>query len=180
MVGEAGKRLAQIEACEGAAGNISLCLRRNVEPSAHFPLEEEIELPQAVPELAGATFIVSGSGSRLWEISDDPTANVACIVVDEGGRTGRLLTSQRRAFQRVTSGFNSHLAVHYDHVLARTLEFHAVVHAQPLHLTYLSHIARYQDQRSLNLRLMRWEPAEVINLPEGIASCPFAFPALLN
>jgi rhamnulose-1-phosphate aldolase len=176
MMGEAGKRLAEIGACEGAAGNITLCLRRTVDLRDRFPLEEEVELPQAVPDLVGATFIVSGSGRRLRQISDDPPANVACIVVNEGGRTGRLLTSQRRGFQKVTSEFNSHLAVHNDRVFAENLDFHALVHAQPLHLTYLSHIDRYRDERFLNSRLMRWQPETIINFPEGIGALPFFIP----
>ena len=80
MMGEAGLHLADIEASEGAAGNISVCMRWSVEPRTRFPVVNEIKLPQAVPELAGATFLVSGSGRRLREIIDDPTANIACIV----------------------------------------------------------------------------------------------------
>ena len=93
MMGAAGRHMAEIEACEGAAGNISVCMRWPVEPHALFPIVSEVELSKPVPELAGATFLVSGSGRRLREIIDDPTANVACIVVNEGGKTGQLHTS---------------------------------------------------------------------------------------
>ena len=65
-----------------------------------FQLCDEIELPQPVPELAGATFLVSGSGRRLREIIDEPTANIACIVVNEGGDTGRIYTSYHRRFEQ--------------------------------------------------------------------------------
>lgn len=176
MMGEAGRHLAEIEASEGAAGNISMCLRWQVEPRNFFPTINEIELPQAVPELAGATFLVSGSGRRLREIIDEPTASIACIVVNEGGKTGKLYTSPHKRFERVTSEFNSHLAVHYDQVCATDTNFHAVVHAQPLHLTYLSHIPRYQDEKYLNTHLLRWQPETIINLPEGIGFIPFRIP----
>jgi rhamnulose-1-phosphate aldolase len=176
MMGEAGRHLANIEASEGAAGNISICLRWPIELRTRFSLISDIELPQPIPELAGATFIVSGSGRRLREIVDEPTANLACIVVDEGGRTGKLHTSFQRRFERVTSEFNSHLAVHYDQVCATGTNFHAVVHAQPLHLTYLSHIPRYQDVTYLNTHLLRWQPENIINLPEGIGFIPFELP----
>ncbi len=176
MMGEAGRRLAEIEASEGAAGNISVCLRWPVEPRSRFPLMEEIELPQRVPELAGATFLVTGSGRRLRELPDVPTAHIACIVVDDGGRTGRLYTSYHRRFERVTSEFNSHLAVHYDQMAASGANFHAVIHAQPMHITYLSHVPRYQDERTLNTRLLRWQPETIVNLPEGIGFIPFAVP----
>jgi len=176
MMGEAGKHLANIEASEGAAGNISICIRWSVEPRTRFPLVDEIELPLPVPELAGSTFLVSGSGRRLREIIDAPTANLACIVVNQGGRTGKLYTSYHRRFQNMTSEFNSHLAVHYDQILASGTNFHAVVHAQPLHLTYLSHIPRYQDPHYLNTHLLRWQPETIINLPEGLGLAGFKVP----
>ena len=177
MMGEAGKHLADIEASEGAAGNISICMRWHIEPRTRFPVVDEIELPQPVPELAGATFFVSGSGRRLREIINEPTASIACIVVNEGGQTGKLYTSPHRRFDRVTSEFNSQLAVHYDQICAGGTIFHAVIHAQPVHLTYLSHIPRYQDEGYLNTHLLRWQPETIINLPEGIGFIPFRVPS---
>jgi rhamnulose-1-phosphate aldolase len=138
---------------------------------------EEIELPQPVPELVGATFLVTGSGRRLREITDVPPAHIACIVVNEGGKTGKMYTSYHRRFERVTSEFNSHLAVHYDQILASGTNFHAIIHAQPLHITYLSHIPRYQDEQYLNTHLLRWQPETIINLPEGIGFIPFRIPS---
>lgn len=176
MMGEAGHHLAEIEASEGAAGNISVCLRWPVELRTRFPVVGEISLPQPVPDLAGSTFLVTGSGRRLREIKDDPTANVACIVVNDGGRTGRLYTSYQRRFERVTSEFNSHLGVHDDQLRRTGTNFHAVIHAQPLHLTHLSHIPRYQDQTYLNTHLLRWQPETILNLPEGIGYIPFHIP----
>ena len=176
MMGEAGRRLSDIEASEGAAGNISICLRWPIEPRTRFPLVEEITLPQSVPELAGATFLVSGSGRRLREIIDEPPASLACLVVDEDGHTGILYTSYHRRFDRLTIEFNSHLAVHYDQILTSGTNFHAIIHAQPMHLTYLSHIPRYQDEKYLNTHLLRWQPETIVNLPEGIGFIPFCLP----
>lgn len=82
-MGQASRHLSEIEASEGAAGNITVCLRWPIEVRTRFPVFEKVELPQAVPELAGATFIVSGSGLRLREIIDEPVAHLACLVVNE-------------------------------------------------------------------------------------------------
>jgi rhamnulose-1-phosphate aldolase len=166
-----------MEASEGAAGNISICLRWPIELRTRFPIIDDIELPQPVLELAGATFLVSGSGCRLREIKDEPTANIACILVDKTGQTGKLFTSHHRHFERVTSEFNSHLAVHYDQMCGREANFHAIIHAQPLHLTYLSHIPNYQDQQYLNRHLLRWQPETIINMPEGMGIIPFKIPS---
>jgi len=175
-MGQTGQRLVAIDAAEGAAGNISVCLRWPVELRVRFPLISEIELPQPVPELAGATFLVSGSGCRLREMIDEPDVSIGCILVDEGGPTGKLYTSFHRRFERVTSEFNSHLAVHYDQICASGAIFHAVVHAQPPYLTYLSHLPRYQNEGYLNTHLLRWQPETIMNLPEGIGIVPFQIP----
>jgi rhamnulose-1-phosphate aldolase len=175
-VGEAGRHLSEIEASEGAAGNISVYIGWPIDVRRRFPMVESFDLPEAAPELAGGTFIVTGSGRRLREIIADPAANLACVVVDEGGKTGRLYTSPRKLFTRLTSEFNSHLAVHHDQVVRSGTNFHAVVHAQPRHLTYLSHIPRYQYEPYLNRHLLRWQPELIVNLPEGIGLVPFLVP----
>ncbi len=175
-IGDAGYRLSEIEASEGAAGNISLYIGWPVDPRRRFPEVETIELPQAVPELAGKLFLVTGSGRRLREIIKDPAANLGCLVVDPGGRTGQLYTSPRRLFTRLTSEFNTHLAVHYDQVTRTGTNFHVIVHAQPPYLTYLSHIPRYQATQFLNEHILRWEPELIVQLPEGIGFIPFCVP----
>ena len=85
-------------------------------------------------------------------------------------------TSHHRRFERVTSEFNSHLAVHNDQIKATGTNFHAIIHAQPVHLTFLSHIPRYQNESYLNTHLLRWQPETIINLPEGIGFIPFQVP----
>jgi rhamnulose-1-phosphate aldolase len=176
LIGEAGERLSEIEASEGAAGNISVYMGWPMDPRRRFPNVETIELPVLLPGLAGGSFLVSGSGRRLREIIKDPAANLGFVTVDEGGRTARLFTSPRRLFARLTSEFNSHLAVHADQVARTGTNFHAIIHAQPPHLTYLSHIARYRDERYLNRHLLRWQPEMIVNLPEGLGSVPFQLP----
>ena len=87
-----------------------------------------------------------------------------------------MYTSARRLFEKLTSEFNSHLAVHLDQVQSSGTNFHAVIHAQPPHLTLLSHIPRYQDERYMNRHILRWEPELIVNLPEGIGHVPFQVP----
>ena len=65
LVGEAGRRLSEIEASEGAAGNISVYVGWLIDPRRRFPNIETIALPQPVPEMKGQTFLVTGSGRRL-------------------------------------------------------------------------------------------------------------------
>ena len=110
-------------------------------------MTEEIPLPVPAPHLVGHVVIVTGSGRRLRDIAADPAANLGAVRVLPGGETGTLHTSPRRLFERLTSEWNSHLAVHDDTVARTGTNFHAVVHAQPPHLVYLSHVPAYQDLR---------------------------------
>lgn len=175
-IGEAGQRLSSIHATEGAAGNISVMIGWPMEVRRRFPLREPIVLPAAVPALAGKLMIVTGSGRRLRDIRMNPAANLGVIAIQADGQSGVLYTSPQRLFERVTSEVNSHLAVHDDQVAQTGTNFHALIHAQPPHLTYLSHIPAYRDQTLFNQRLLRWEPETIINLPEGIGVIPFQLP----
>lgn len=175
-IGAAGQRVSDLAASEGAAGNISICIGWPIEVRRRFPLAEPFELPLPAPALAGRQVIVSGSGRRLRDIHLDPAANLGIVAINADGRTGQLYTSPRRLFAHVTSEFNSHLAVHNDQVARTSTNFQALIHAQPPHLTYLSHIPAYRDQAFINQRLLRWEPETIINLPEGIGVLPYQLP----
>ena len=173
QIGQTGKRLSDLGAAEGAAGNISVFIRKLPDVTYVFPHVQSIELPVYVPELAGAGVIVTGSGCRLRDIADRPMENLACIVVEEGGRTGKMFTSLDCGFKRVTSEFNSHLAIHHDRMKSRDIQFHTVLHAQPVHLTYLSHIPAYQNKTYFNRHLFRWQPETILSIPQGMEVLPF-------
>jgi rhamnulose-1-phosphate aldolase len=173
QLGQVGKRLSDVGAAEGAAGNLSICFRQPLDVRICFPNMQIIELPVPAPDLAGATLIVTGSGRRLRQIIEAPTANLACVIVESGGRTGKMFTAPDCQFKRVTSEFNSHLAVHHDQMRSRELKLHTVLHGQPVHLTYLSHLTEYQDEQYLNQHLLRWQPETILNFPGGIGVLPF-------
>ena len=176
QMGQAGKRLTALGACEGAAGNISVCVRWHLEFTARFPLHEQVHLTKPVPELQGAALLVSGSGCRLGDIYDDPAANLGCLLVEPGGVTGQLYSAPESHFTSLTSELNTHLAVHYAVMLADQPDFNALLHAQPPYLTFLSHIDAYRDERYLNRRLLRWEPETIVQFPQGIGLVEYQTP----
>ncbi|MDC2961501.1 class II aldolase/adducin family protein [Streptomyces gilvifuscus] len=175
-MGAAGSRISDIGASEAAAGNLSVYVGRDLDLGDRFPRSEEIVLPLPAPALAGGTVLVTGSGRRLRQLAEDPSAGIGAVRIHRDGRTATLRTSPRRRFARLTSEFNSHLAVHQDQVARRGPAFHAVVHAQPPHLTYLSHIPAYRGTAALTSRILRWEPEAVVSLPEGVVVLDFMVP----
>lgn len=175
-MGEAGTRLSEINASEGAAGNLSVFFSWPVDPRRKFPIVETLKLPVPAPHLAGGSMLMSGSGRRLREVRSDPIANLGFLTIEPGGETAKLYTSPRKLFARLSSEYNSHIAIHEDQVAHTGTNFHAVAHAQPRYLTYLSHVPRYRDQAFLNRQILRWQPELIVNLPEGIGVVPFLVP----
>lgn len=175
-IGKAGRRISEIDASEGAAGNISIYISWPIEVRRYFPREQDLRLPVSAPNLAGASFLVTGSGCRLRDIIDNPTANMGVVIINPDGKMAKLYTRHRPAFEYVTSEFNSHIAVHQDMINLTDTNFHAIIHAQPQHITYLSHIPRYENQDYLNQQLLRWQPELIINLPRGLGVVPFQVP----
>jgi rhamnulose-1-phosphate aldolase len=175
-MGSGGARISEIDASEAGAGNISAYLSWDLELRREFPVQTEIELPYPAPALAGGTLLVTGSGRRLRQIASDPLASVAAVRVHPDGLTGTLHTAPRALFERLTSEFNSHLAVHQDQVARRGLTFQAIVHAQPPHLTYLSHVPAYRTTEAMNRRILRWEPESIVSLAAGIGVLDFMVP----
>jgi rhamnulose-1-phosphate aldolase len=175
-IGEAGRRLCEISASEGAAGNISCFYGWDIDVDEIFPNVEKMDLPYDVPVLGGGVILVTGSGRRLREVADDPEGNLAAVRIAKDGKSAELHTSDKKLFARLTSEFNSHLAVHCDFISRDKGNFNALIHAQPLHLTYLSHISRYQDEMYLNQHILRWEPEGICQIPEGVGFIPFRIP----
>jgi rhamnulose-1-phosphate aldolase len=176
-IGAGGLRLAAIDATEGAAGNVSVCVGWPIEVRRHFPMSETIELPLPTPHLAGHTVLVTGSGRRLRDLDRLPLESIGAVVVHDDGMHGTLHTSNVRQFDVLTSEWNSHLAVHDDTVARTGTNFHAMVHAQPPHLVYLSHRPDYRDEDVFSRRLIRWQPETVVQLPAGIGILPFMLPS---
>jgi len=175
-IGQAGRRLDHMQACEASAGNISVAVADHLDMSL-FPDHEDYELPADVPQLAGWTVIVTGSGTRLRDVLDRPQACLAAVVIGADGHSSTLYSSPRRTFARPTSEFNTHLGVHADHLKRHSAAgLHAVVHAQPPYLVMLSHIPSMIDSAVFSKAIMRWEPETVLQLPNGIGIVPFTPP----
>jgi len=174
--GAAGRRLNDLDAVEAGAGNISVVVDWQLDLASVFDVRREIDLPWQVPALAGYTVVVTGSGCRLRGLASSPQDNLGAVQVHPGGRTGTLHHRGTGNFVRPTSEFNSHLAVHADQVGARGIHLHAVIHAQPPHLTLLSHVPAYQGTGALNRAILRWEPETIVQLPEGVGYLPFMLP----
>jgi rhamnulose-1-phosphate aldolase len=172
-IGDTGEQMTVLGADEGSAGNISVFVRAIEGIDEHFWDHGVMDLPVACPALQGGWLVVTGTGRRMRDLSQDPEATLLILEILEGGRRATIYTASN---VKPTSELNSHLAIHNDQVGRHNLSYNAIVHAQPRFLTYISHLTEYTDTASLNRRLLRWEPETIINFPEGIGMIPFHVP----
>lgn len=176
-MGRAGLRLDHIHSVEAGAGNMSVAARDVTGVEEFFPeAQADFKLPLPVPELAGFTVFVTGSGCRNREVAEAPRANVSALVINEGGLTATWRTHSDRVFTRPTSEFNSHLAVHAEQVGRRGLDFHSVIHSQPPYIVQLSHEPDVTNDEAFNRAILRWEPETIVQLPEGVKFLEFMVP----
>jgi rhamnulose-1-phosphate aldolase len=177
----AATRLAELGALEGTAGNISLFLPHDVaglESWLHdeFPRSSDEALPER-HGLPSGTLLITGTGRRLRDLGTAPQTVLCALDVNPDGST----SLHRSAPHGVepTSEIDSHLAIHALH-LKHEARVHAVIHAQPRHLTWLSHVPAYRDQARLNRQLLRWQPETIVTFPEGIGVLPYETPGTIQ
>lgn len=173
---EAGQLLHELHSVEAGAGNISASFGWDADLAVVFGASREVDLPIAVPALAGRTVMVTGSGCRLRQLAGNPVEHLGAIVVHPGGTTGTLHYDGQGNFARPTVEFSTHLVVHAEQVEAGVTGLHAIVHAQPPHLTLLSHIPAYQGTDALNRAILRWEAETIVALPKGVGYVPVHVP----
>lgn len=172
-----GLQVTHLDAAEASAGNLSVFVREltGLDPAFSVQGGEQgrYPLPANAEALVGGWLVITGTGRRLRDIASDPGSNLCVLRIEPGGETAVRYSASD---VRPTSELNSHLAIHADHVGSRELSYHAIVHAQPPYLTYLSHISRYADTDSFNRRLLRWEPETILMFPDGIGMLPYRIP----
>ena len=176
-MGRTGLEMTLMQSAEGASGNISVFVRELVGLNKHFTQIKPIKLPGKLTGLANGWLVVTAAGNRLRDITSSPEENLCVLNFLPDGEQALMYTA---IDLHPTSEYDSHLLIHNDHVSNRGLDYHAVIHVQPLYLTYLTHLMQYSETIHLNRRLMRWEPETITFLPEGIGIVPFRLPGTLE
>jgi len=170
-IGAAGQRLNDINAVEAGAGNISACFNWPVDLDDFFNTSRDIDLPYDCP---------AWPGTPCW--SPAPAAGYASCPATRATTWARSrctrvagpapCTTARRATSTVRRRSSTPTSpCTRTRCANRGIPFHAVIHAQPPHLTLLSHIADYQSTAKLNAAILRWEPETIVQLREGVGYC---------
>ncbi|MGB9589320.1 MAG: rhamnulose-1-phosphate aldolase [candidate division WOR-3 bacterium] len=158
---------------EANAGNISINLTGILAVKSHKVVGER---PLLTPrsELAGQSFLVTATGSRMRDLAGDPAGGVGLITISEDGE-GYHVTWQGAERFSPSSELDSHLAIH-GLLVSHGSDCRAVLHAHPDELIAVSLRREFQSEKALNELLMSMHPEATVAFPEGVGLVPYVLP----
>ncbi len=159
-------------------GNISVNLTEYLTPQErNAPASTPgVPLLEAVPELSGEVFFVTGTGKRMRYVSQDPLHNGAVIRISPDGKNYEFLSAYP---VRPTSELPSHLMMHA--FMKRTGRGGKVVlHTHPTELVALTHSKRFLDSAEISRTLWAMIPECRIIVPLGLGIVPYEIPGTLD
>lgn len=162
---------------ERNAGNISVNISDLI--SLEIPELNSIpffELPTAYPILAGACFLVTGTGKRMRDLAYKPLKNVLIIKLNEKA-SGYYILSQKVDDEKFmpTSELPTHLGIHQMIAERGSLE-KVVIHTHTTELVALTQAKEFCSQDTLNKLLWGMHPETIIFVPKGVGFVPYILP----
>ena len=158
-------------------GNISVDITGEVDIRTselnQFPYNP---LEHAYPDLAQMVLLVTGAGTRMRDVANQPFNNV-CIVRFSNDGTGYNIIDGDVFNSRLfpTSELPTHLAIHQ--LLKKQGEIQkAVLHTHPDELIALTLIPGFCDESRLNKMLFSVQPETVIANPNGVGLVQYILP----
>jgi rhamnulose-1-phosphate aldolase len=168
-IGEAAEQLMAV-ANDGTAGNISVFLETLASP---YRPADRVELPTPAPAIGGGWLMITAAGYRLRDVARRPESAVVALHIHLKGEAA---TIHAPPGEQPSADWITHIAVHDDHRKRRGVERHAVLHARPRRLVFLSHLPEIGTSEELTERIARWGPEAAVVLPGGVELAPFDAP----
>ena len=163
---------------ERNGGNISVNVTELLtEEEKTLPaLGEAIVLEEAMTELAGHIFYVTGTGKRMRYVAQDPFGNGSIIRVAADGKSYEIIAEQRII---PTSELPSHLLMH-NYVRSLGRDNKVVLHTHPTDLIGMTHCKPFLDSDVITRTLWSMIPECRVIVPKGVGIVPYEIPGTLD
>ncbi len=162
---------------EANGGNLSADISQVLSISLAPPEgSETVPLIEPLTELAGHSFLVTGSGYRFRDFARHPERNACILRLNEDGSSYlKLWGGEGSPSFRPTSELPSHLGIH-RFLQKQGQQNTLVLHTHPTELIALTHFPEYRDETTLNRALWGMLPEVKVLLPRGAGLAPYALP----
>jgi rhamnulose-1-phosphate aldolase len=156
---------------EANGGNISVNLTHLVNiTNQEFPeTANKTELAEALPEIAGNLFYVTGAGKRMRDVANSPLDFGALVRISRDGKQVEIVSENS---VKPTSELPSHLNIH-NFLLAKGNRKSVVLHTHPTELIALTHCPPFLDGKRLTQMLWSMIPETRVLVPKGVGIVPY-------
>jgi rhamnulose-1-phosphate aldolase len=162
---------------ERNAGNISVNINELVPQEINeFDSNQFFELPTVYPKLAGACFLVTGTGKRMRDLALKPLRNVLIIKLNKEADGYYIISKKDDEVNFMpTSELPAHLGIH-QMIAERASKEKVVMHTHATELVALTQAKEFCNQDSLNKLLWGMHPETIMFVPKGVGFVPYILP----
>lgn len=162
---------------ERNAGNISVNITEisNWEIS-DFDKYPFVELPYPYPKLVGSSFLVTGTGKRMRDLTRKPMNGLLAIKLNPEAN-GYWILSQKIGSDNFlpTSELPTHLGIH-QMIAERGSDEKVVMHTHATELIAVTQTKEFCSEASINKLLWGMHPETIIFIPKGVGFVPYMLP----
>jgi rhamnulose-1-phosphate aldolase len=159
---------------EKNAGNISYNVSGLLDDlTKNLDFDPPVSLEAPCHNLGNQLILVSGTGTRMRDLSADPHANTCLIQITEDGSGYRQMQKPELDDKILpTSELPSHLAIH-DLLAGEKRRERVIIHTHPNKLIALTHIRDFCNQERINNLLWSVQPETCVFIHEGMGFVPY-------
>jgi len=156
---------------ERNAGNMSMVVTDRIRDTLNTSEGEFVQLKTAYPGLRDQYILLSGSGTRMRDLSRKAKKNTCLIYINTGGESYSLFRD-KEGTAVPTSELPTHLSIHQELIRDGRKE-RALVHAHVDELIALTQIKEFTTEESINKLLWSMHPETMLFIPEGAGFVPY-------
>lgn len=159
---------------EKNAGNISYNVSGLLDDmTQNLDFDPPVSLKEPCPNLGNQLILLSGTGTRMRDLSADPHANTCLIQITEDGSGYRQMQKPELDNKILpTSELPSHLAIH-ELLAGEKRKERVIIHTHPNKLIALTHIREFCNQERINNLLWSVQPETCVFIHDGLGFVPY-------
>jgi rhamnulose-1-phosphate aldolase len=157
---------------EANAGNFSLNITNICRDSKFSFKGTSTPLNRKYSYLKNNFFLISLSGSRMRDISNNPEKDICIIYIDKSGNHYNILKTAGGENGKPSSELFSHLEIHNKLIKSNRKE-KAVLHTHPAEVIALTRLKKFCNEKSINKLLFSIQPEVAVLFSEGVGFVPY-------
>ena len=182
QVGTIARYLWERGWAEKNAGNFSINVTgffsdRELDYLSSYPF---FPLSKQYPGLVRTLFLLSGTGTRMRDVVENPTEHICFVYISDSGSAYHIISeNQGNTAVKPSSELATHLAIQQQLLQKKSTE-KVVLHAHITELIALTQLSPFTTEAAVNSLLWGMHPETLLFLPDGVGYIPYILPGTEN